>query len=206
MMKWKNRRCLVVVCCLFMLLSDGIVNAQPHPILSEFNVQKTGSRIYLSWTIKEGNSCLGTSIFRSVDSIQYERIGEIFGICGNDSIPQEFSFIDGEPVANKKNFYRLELGNTGFTEVVSVFYLTPGSVLLFPNPAHGQLNIRFENDKSQEAILILFDGYGRIIQSVATKENQFRFPTQSLASGIYYYHLQISEAGFSKKGRFMVNQ
>jgi hypothetical protein len=182
-------------------LSQG-VRGQSFPILSDFTAEKSGDKIFLNWTINAGNTCNGIFIFRSSDSLHYQKIGEIFGICGSATEPQSYSFFDTDPVKGKRNFYRLELGSVGLSGIVSLFFLIPGTIQLFPNPARERLQVNFENEKKNKVTLQILDRQGRFIQLLGSRDDFIEVSLEQYSPGYYYYNLLNPETGTSFKGSF----
>jgi len=100
--------------------SASVSVAQNHPILGKFSISENNGDVYLSWSIIAGSSCNGIQIYRSIDSINFSQIGDIPGVCGSVDFTQTYDFTDNNPVKNKVNYYRLELGNQDFSQIVSI--------------------------------------------------------------------------------------
>lgn len=94
--------------------------AQETTILDNFTAIKNDGKIYLRWVITSGRTCDGTRIYRSGEQIHFTQIGDISGICGSSTSPVPYDFIDENPLKNQRNYYRLESGNNGFSEIVSL--------------------------------------------------------------------------------------
>ena len=106
---------------IFFLIIGSNSLAQQNSILGSFYLFESNAKIYLNWSIVSGSTCNGIKIFRSIDSLNFYEIGKIEGICGNISAEQFYNFIDENPVKNKINFYKLELGNSGSLSVTHPF-------------------------------------------------------------------------------------
>ncbi len=89
------------------------VYAQHNPIPGNFSLFENNGKVYLNWSIVSGSTCNGIQIYRSTDSVMFTQVGNIPGICGSSSSAISYNFIDDNPVKNKVNYYRLELGNNG---------------------------------------------------------------------------------------------
>lgn len=74
---------------------------------------------------------------------------------------------------------------------------------VFPNPAHGQLNIQHLPAHSS-ASLALFDHTGAIKKSVANRQQDFTVDLTGLAAGIYFYEVRFSNSDAVKRGKVMV--
>lgn len=191
---------------LFAVQHADIANAQQRSILGDFTVQKSGKQIYLAWTITAGNSCNGISILRIIDDSISEKIGEIFGVCGNSSATQRFSFVDSFPVENKVNSYQLELGGIGLSGSASILFLKPGSFILFPNPAREKINIIFENDRNNSAFVSIVNSSGVAIKSFVTNVGTPEISIDELSNGAYFISVYIPATGLLIKDRFVLSK
>ena len=88
--------------------------------LDRFTAQQVNNEVLLNWTIKSGFTCNGIEILSSSDSLNFTNIGKIEGICGAVDEPISYTFSHKAPAQNKINYYRLELGGVGSTEIISV--------------------------------------------------------------------------------------
>ncbi|MEX0811852.1 MAG: T9SS type A sorting domain-containing protein [Chitinophagales bacterium] len=64
-------------------------------------------------------------------------------------------------------------------------------IKIYPNPAHGQINIRSEEMMEEVALL---DIYGKVISRKIVNENTHRIDTEGLAAGTYLIRVSNSEA------------
>lgn len=140
--------------------------SQTHPILSYFDGFSQQDRIQLIWATKRGNTCNGIRIFHSSDSLNYDRIGEIPGVCGDAQIEVPYSFVHENPVSGQVNYYKLELGNQGFsTPLRVVFFETDDDkIALFPNPGQSVANILLTGTGSLYEVKV-FSSQGVLIAS-----------------------------------------
>lgn len=198
----KNILSILIFVFLFIQHTQDAI-AQQRSILSNFAAQRSGAQIYLAWTITAGNTCNGISIFRIIDSSS-QKIGEIFGVCGNASTPQKFSFIDSFPIENKVNSYQLELGGGGLSGTASILFLKPGSFILFPNPAKEKLSITFGNDGKNPTVASIVNSSGLFVRSLITNEGTLEINIDDLANGEYYISIYIQATGFFKRNKFII--
>ena len=61
----------------------AVCSAQAQTVLNRFAVSENSGRVSLDWQIGAGNTCNGTIILHSIDSVEFNPIGEIVGICGS---------------------------------------------------------------------------------------------------------------------------
>lgn len=92
-------------------------------ILSNFTVQNYETGVYVEWTIDSGYTCTGLTLQHSNDSINFRDIYEYPGVCGSISSPETYSFVHTSPIDYKANFYRLDLGINGYSDVLKVLFL-----------------------------------------------------------------------------------
>lgn len=193
---------------LLLLLSQPtkIIVAQSHPILGKFYISETEGSVFLSWSIIAGSTCNGIQIFRSTDSTNFSQIGEIYGVCGSVDFEQPYDFTDNNPVKNKVNYYRLELGSQGFSQVVSVeiIDIESNGYQIRPHPANTETKIYFDNNKKQEYQLILYNMNGIEVFTTTAKEDFFLLNTSLLQSGLYLFTISISGNPPTAQGKLFV--
>lgn len=115
-----NFRHVTMVSLIFLLVSlKGIstLHAQQLPYLNTFSATETNGQVYLNWIIASGNTCDGVRVYRSADGIEYNQIGDIGGICGSPYSAVSYEFWDTMPLLNRISYYKLELGNLGFSHI-----------------------------------------------------------------------------------------
>lgn len=181
---------------MFLLLSGMIfsmIASGQKTELSSFSGNQIGQAVYLSFTIRGGNTCTGTGIERSPDNVNFTGIGEIPGICGSSSSDQTYSFTDNNPVPNTKNYYRIELGlRSGlYSAFISVSYVDYGAYghLVFPNPAADKTVIYFPNSKKELFDFTIYNQQGKITRQISCKETFIEIDANEFSAGVYLYHL-----------------
>jgi hypothetical protein len=198
------------------LLNVAPVWSQSHYILDNLSAIKDKNRVIINWTIKRGNSCIGIGIFRSIDSTNYELIGEIQGICGSTEFAQAFHFIDENPVKNKTNYYVLELGFSGKSEPpLKVEYIDLGITQskVIPNPMSGSGHIFFENPNNELHKLFVFDATGKRVWDGKTNDEKFtislsnkeetEIPSFNFTTTKYYYYITDNNGKKVSTGIFL---
>jgi len=192
---------------IFLFLFGSVLSSrgQQTTILSSFDVFYRDGVVYLDWVISAGNTCNGTKIFRSTNGINFTEIGSIEGICGNPNSPQPFSFVDEDPVENLTNYYRLEMGATGFSEIESVEIIPLNNgYQVRPNPARDFVKIYFENSDLIEHTLYLYDVNGTFIRSYTTGNAYFDLNVLEFAAGLYLFTISDPDREIIVKGKLMV--
>ena len=172
-----------------------------HPILSDFTGFQQDSYIHLSWTFISGSQCNGTRIYRSNDGEIFQQIGEIPGICGASETPVTYSFTDSVPMPNTANYYRLELGNQGFSTILSIDYFAPAENGYSIITSLSGIDVLVDKPPTRKGVAQIFDIRGNLI-------NEFGFTTRRIAlvhnqgvAGTFIFRL-IYENGAVLSGKF----
>jgi len=172
----------------FLLLGSLFnLTAQSNPALGRFSATESNGSVYLGWTMLAGFTCSGIQVFRSTDSIQFNRIGLIPEICGSVSEALSYTFEDPAPILNQVNYYRLELGPYGLSPTVSIEVIAHGDLLyqIRPHPIVGEGQIYFVKTSNETHELILYTPDGIVAYRLTTQGEYFALQTESLPSGVY---------------------
>jgi len=176
---------------LYITMTCGLFLSQS--ILDDFALDLNQGKVLLAWTIKSGNVCNGIQIYRSSneDSINFELIKDIQGVCGDLSSPVSYTFTDESPIPNKVNYYKLLLGQE-FSNVlgIEVLLIPESSYLLKPNPIRNSSALYFNNSNNHNFELKIFDDFGSIVYLHETNSNRFTLDSKMFASGLYYFTLE----------------
>jgi len=188
-----------------LLVVSKLLSAQ-HPLLNSFDVFYKDGHVHLDWVMKAGSTCNGINIFRSTDSKSFIQIGDIEGICGSPATPLPYSFVDENPVPNKINYYRLELGVSGFSEILSIEIIAFNSnnYQVRPNPATTQAKIYFQKESIEEYQLVLHNLNGSHITKLLTMDNYFELDVSHLRAGMYVFTITNHENTFVTQGKIIV--
>lgn len=194
-----SQRFLFSLLFLFSLTLSGWAQ---HFLLNNFTGFQQDKVIYLSWTFGSGNHCNGTRVFRSDDRVVFTEIGEISGICGTSEAPVTYSFTESLPLPNTVNYYRLELGNQGFSTILDVEYFVPGkggySVIT------SQLGIEVLVDKppARKGVAQIFDIRGNKVDEFEFSTRRISVMQRQVSPGAYIFRL-IYENGAVLSGKFI---
>lgn len=171
------RRCIIIF-----LLFPLVVSSQ---IYEDFELQQVNDKVFVSWTLKEGNTCNGMEVQRSVDSLNFLKIHEIAGICGSADKKEFYDFTDSDVHHNQKYYYRLKLGVQGVTEIKSIdFFSTLGKeVLVFPNPSKEGYTFVFNEEKYHTVEFYSISGQKVWVYQFDYVKSIFLDP--NLRSGVY---------------------
>lgn len=179
---------------------------QTNPILGSFSANDNAGEVYLSWSIRAGSTCNGISILRSGDGIDFKEIGNIAGVCGSSSSEENYNFTDINPQKNAVNYYRLELGFSNFSQIISieVIDIESSGYQVRPNPSADFLTIYFENSKRQEYQFELRNLAGLQVLSSLTKDDFIKINSSIWASGLYFFTITLPGNLPKVKGKMMV--
>lgn len=176
-----------------LLMLSSVVELYAQDIsISGFFLTQYNKSILVNWTIESGSTCNGITIFRSSDSLVYENIGSIAGVCGSNSEPTHYNFTDSEPVRNKTNYYRLKFGNGQNSEIRSLHftYVEPNNMIIRPNPAQDNITLELNKDQNNIFMIRIIGEDGNIAFS---QQNIFgkavSLDISHLRSGIYTLEL-----------------
>jgi hypothetical protein len=185
---------------LFLLFSQPGRDAFAQLTLESFVATSESGKVILQWTLASGNTCNGIGIQRSEDGITFSEISFIPGICGNISSSVKYSHTDSSPLPNKKNYYRLRLGNQGFSEIAfTVFYdVGEDAYYIFPNPLQQSARIIFGEKQKSDVTFRLFDLKGKAIRAMENISGvEFIFERNDLPGGVYFFTLENSTKIFA---------
>lgn len=181
------------------LLSIAFNGFSQEISLKYFFAAANNNKAYLRWSMSAGNVCNGIDIFRSTDGINYNKIGEIFGVCGSNDSSQAFEYIDDSPIVNKTNYYRLTFGGRSHTHDASVYVLAENSIILYPNPTFNTSTLRFSNSSGESSTLNVYDLAGRLITTGNTSGNNYKLETSAWHTGLYILVLTLPNRVYTQK-------
>ena len=193
---------------LWLLLGISLykVNAQADSLLGKFSLSESKGQVLISWQMLAGNTCNGIQIYRSVNGTDFSRIGIIVGICGSIFEPVNYFFTDTMPVQNAINYYYLEFGGFGATQVLAIEIVNTGQhgYHLRPHPFQDTGTIYFEDENGQENVLQIYDLLGNEILLAKTSDDQFEVTTSTFIPGQYIFIISGSGNQDKIKGKFLV--
>ena len=173
-----------------------------HPLLSNFTGFQQDENIQLSWTFASGSQCNGTRIFRSNDGEMFQEIGRIPGVCGASETPVTYTLTDSLPLPNTVNYYRLELGNQGFSTTLTIEYFVPGKAGYSIITSESGIEVLVDKPPARKGVAQIFDIRGN-------KVDEFEFSTRRISlvnyqrrAGAYIFRL-VYENGAVLNGKFV---
>lgn len=181
------------------------MGAQTFFLINNFNLVNIDNKVEVNWTITAGNTCDGITIYRSIDSVNFEIIEIIEGICGSTFENQSFNYIDETPIYNKINYYRLKFGGYPATETQSIKVIdySANDYYIEPHPANNNSILYFDNPSKLKAILTIYDINGKNIFQQKNENNYFQFASNKFTSGIYFFTIKL-ENNKTINGKFII--
>ena len=195
---------------LLVLLFTGsiLVQAQNPPMLAAFEINRFQNQVVVTWEIESGNLCSGVQVEHSSDSINFTSIYDYPGVCGSSTANERYTFSHTNPISNAKNYYRINLGTNGISQVLSITFvkLEENGYALFPMPLEPNSKIYFSNDNNETVIIVIYNSAGAIAyQSKPTKTNEFSLGNLPFVLGIYHFSIVRADKK-SIEGKFIVGK
>ena len=168
-----------------------------NPYVKSFNATAIDGKLYLSWKTRAGFTCQDIHIEVSRDSVSgFERRGTYYGICG-DTSERYYTHVLDDPILNALNYVKLELGNIGYSNVISIVVLQNiKEVLVVPHPVEVSSVIYFQNKEKATYTFRVYNALGQPILTIATNNEELNIGSYSLPPGLLYYDLYTE----NKKG------
>ncbi len=191
---------ILLLICLIPIASIG----QEHPFLSRFELREGNGWVSIEWTMIAGGTCDGTRIMRSTDSLNFEAVGMISGICGDIVDPVPYNFIDHTAPEMATLYYRLELGVNGYSSIkrIDLQRLTSVEHRFQPSPANERGELLLRIDPEEKVEIQFFDPHGRSVATQQGRGGRHPIDVSSWPAGVYVY--QVRGAGAVLTGRFVV--
>ena len=176
---------------------------QKQEILENFKVFETNGQVLLNWQIVQGSTCFGIGILQSTNQLDFTEIGHIPGVCGASNDPLGYQFIDSNPIKNQFNYYRLNLGGYGYSEILAIKIIEEPRIDLqfFPNPVVSTSKLYFENKNDATHFLFIYNLAGSIVATLSTNLDYYTISNDDFTSGIYFFLLKSSSNNLLSKGK-----
>lgn len=186
----------------FILISNMLVAQKTE--LDYFEASDNSGEILLKWAISKGSTCNGITITRSFDSLFFSPIGRIEGVCGDADSPQPYSFVDLNPLKNQKNYYKLELGTSSFSDVIFITLVNKNEegYQIRPQPIQSEANIYFDNPDFNIAQLHIYNFNGQLIYQSQSREDYFKINSTPWSSGLMFFSILLEDKAI--KGKLLI--
>lgn len=174
-----------------------MTEAQSNISLLKFEATQIGQTVRVDFTLSMGNTCSDLKILRSADAIQFEEIGVIGGVCGSNSEVKSYTFTDLKPIANRINYYKLDMALLGVSDVIPVRFINydKHTVVVLQNPATKESVFYFQNTVRQPVSFFLFDSKGKNLHNETFGPvSEIRFSATDFPVGIYLFKIVIGNS------------
>lgn len=170
-----------------LLFSTSALGQLPPGIIDRLAARAISNKVQVEVTLSAGFTCNGIVITRSIDSLQFETIGLIGGVCGDSTAAVSYSFTDSFPPTNQRLFYQLLLGGRLATDTrqVIVYDFDRRPLWVVPNPASDRIEIRFEAAPGSTEIFTLHDVRGKKIDQFEIEDGWAQIAVSQLEPGMY---------------------
>lgn len=174
--------------------------------IAHFSVLQLGEGVRIDVTLQAGFTCNGIQLLRSADSVQFETIGLIGGVCGSTTEEVSYDFFDPQPLDGRKHFYSLLLGGRIPSEVLSIRLLDFNKIgfVMGPNPARELLQLRWQNEAEQLHYITLLNSHGQPLFNWEHRGSESELRLPALPAGIYFIHLRNSSSGAQWQQRLLI--
>jgi len=172
----------------FVITNSGNLSILPIELL-RFEAELKESNVQLNWVaVEDGLSHY--EVERSLEGTTFVGIETVYAKGGTSSYEAEDDKREGVV------YYRLKMveddGTVTYSHVLAVEYHEESSVLLYPNPTSGILNIEMD---AGHHMVILFDVSGRELLRFESDSPKERIDVSDLPSGVYV--LRIDNESYS---------
>lgn len=151
-----------------------------------FNVQRSGSKALIDWTVGAELNTLDFIIQRSTDGTNWTNIGSVKA-AGNSALTKTYQFIDENPVEGLNQYRLLQRdvdGHSSFSEIKSIRMgaKTAGFSLVNTTVSNGLLPVNVTGDKT----LLLLNAQGQLLQKFQVINGLNYLEVARYASGVYF--------------------
>lgn len=193
--------------------SDSLVSSV-HPAnyieaarLGQFTGGYSSGFVQLQWATSSEVDMKYFEVERSTDGVSYRKIGKTMA-KGDVNIKTEYTYLD--ILAEKgSNFYRLVIidkdGNFSYSKPITITVEKGISLfVVYPNPFGKKVQVKFNSDQADQAIMRIVDNTGKLITSqtdpVQKGENRLTIRNvDNLPGGIYYLELVTKDKNIRTK-------
>ena len=195
---------------------DVPVAAELASIAGEYNIDRT---VLLQWAVASQTNNLGWEVYRSVDGIRFDQVGDIVPGEGTIDGFRIYNFTDIEPPQVDVIFYYLKQldldGRSARSEIIEVSTVIPLPTATslfqnFPNPFNPETIIGFDLAEESTVTLTVYDITGQVVQTLADTRvfpaghhslvwNGLNKDGEKVSSGVYFYRLQTTNFSSMKK-------
>lgn len=169
--------------------------------IRNFNATSYDHYVLVSWSTDSGYTCSNLVLRHSGDSIVFNEIFNVPGVCGSLQEAKSYTYIHSSPLPDQVNYYQLNYtGNTkGY--FTSTFFRKNEMYLVFPNPVYNHSSIFLSNFPIEYTFEVL-DLSGNKIKIINGYHTHIFIESTWFQSGIYIFQLRFEDRIFS--GKFII--
>lgn len=181
-------------------------NGSALPVeLIYFTAQVEGENVKTMWATALEISNSHFEVERSIDGVKFEKIGVVEG-AGTSTSTLSYHLFDEQPVFGI-SYYRLKQvdydGVYEYSKIAAVNLAKAGAtVSVYPNPAHGNVNIAMRNAEGNVAVSIYNQTGIQVYSSQATANagsTTLAIPVQDLPAGMYFVNVHTDTTDTTQK-------
>ena len=189
------QRSLPILVLSFALWPLLLMSQDPgNEILESFSAIQVGNTIQIDFSVKGGASCQGAILQRSSEGNVFEDIESIPGICGGTEFTEFYSLVDDFPLSNQINYYRVVLGNAGYSAVLGIeFVELEDNYRVYPQPSRDWVVIKFDNPTQSPFVLNVYTLTGGLKDSETITSNEVYLDLGLYEAGNYVFQLISTE-------------
>lgn len=174
-------------------LPMDLITCEPVPLPIEllyFDATKESNSVRTEWTTMSERDNDYFTIERALDGYNWDAIGKVAG-AGNSSSQLDYVWYDKYPEIGTL-YYRLKQtdfdGKFSYSEIRSVIFGSDNtqSIVLYPNPTDGTINLSILGDELKGATIQLYSVSGQLVNQLDDFSGKFySFDLSPYQNGVY---------------------
>lgn len=183
----------------------GTINKTQTPLpisLTDFTAMLSGNQVNVKWTTATEQNNDFFTVERSQDGMNFESLTTVNG-AGNSTRTLNYTYTDIKPYFGV-SYYRLRQTdydkNSTTSKIVSVNNEGSKNVVIYPNPAHDEVNIQLRGEAGSE--ISLYNLFGQRVRYISATETRITLDVSMLPKGVYI--VKINRQGLTESHRIII--
>jgi hypothetical protein len=186
-------------------------NGSTLPIqLSSFTGETDNAVNYLKWTTQSEQNSSHFEIERSVDAINFEKIGRVNAMGVSNQVKQ-YSFNDVNPIRGM-NYYRLKMvdidGTNSNSNTIALEIKGKETIFVFfPNPTTDVVSYQYEAETNESLNMEVVNALGQVVisqnRNVRIGTNSISVNMSELAPGAYTVRVKHQKTGVTNSEKII---